>query len=644
MTDQPDSRPQRGAGDPAYTADHARNAHSPVPERTPDAITGPDAEPGRMRASTAASSSIGGQTHGWTAIRQERVFFHNVRVRGAAQFICNSGIAEELQRLITCSTGRRRTCTVEGFLVGCALASRMRNGAVQLNHVTDILYWGIDAEWRRRFGLDDKPDNAIGFEAAYAVTRRLFHRLMSVMDPSPLPKNKQILKEDARQIIAAADPDELRRRRELLDRVAGQILHASHASVQHLLQEHWDGSLGVDATVIGTPARGTSTRNPLTSTDPDAGWYTRSGDHADPHDPNPAGSSPATDQDRLRGGRSGKFLFGYDAAIAVARNPHHDPVPGRIGDPAEIPALIMGLRLSKPGHMPGQNGIAVLSDIVRRGHPAGYVGADAAYNGAKEQDWQLPLRAMGYRPVYSYTRKQLGTQAQAFGAHLNEGTWYCPDMPDLLVDATNDLINRKDDDPRKIDKQTWRARIDARQPYALPRKGKPDGEGHQRFLCPASAGKVQCPRKPTSLGADPALPLISIKHRPVQDPPICRQTSITIAPEHGAKHWQPHPYGSAEWQRIYGRLRNSVEGINGYAKQDTYEAIERASGRRIRGIAAQTFLLAFQLAHANQRKISSWLDTLPGLDGTPRRRARRRKTKALGTWTPTGHIDEPPAA
>ncbi|MCJ0873111.1 hypothetical protein [Streptomyces sp. AP-93] len=46
---------------------------------------------------------------------------------------------------------------------------------------------------------------------------------------------------------------------------------------------------------------------------------------------------------------------------------------------------------------------------------------------------------------------------------------------------------------------------------------------------------------------------------------------------------------------------------------------ERSRTRRIRKIAAQSLLLAFQIAHANERKTESWLATLP-LDGQPARR------------------------
>jgi hypothetical protein len=90
-------------------------------------------------------------------------------------------------------------------------------------------------------------------------------------------------------------------------------------------------------------------------------------------------------------------------------------------------------------------------------------------------------------------------------------------------------------------------------------------------------------------------------------------------------------YGDDQWQKVYFRLRNSVEGYNGYAKNPLAEAIEASGFRRIRGIAAQTILLAFQLAHANRRKIKSWVETLALNGERPRRRTHhRRRTKPTG--------------
>ncbi|MGW5063294.1 ankyrin repeat domain-containing protein [Streptomyces sp. NPDC004096] len=204
---------------------------------------------------------------------------------------------------------------------------------------------------------------------------------------------------------------------------------------------------------------------------------------------------------------------------------------------------------------------------------------------------------------------------------------------DKLWHAAADL------DQERIDRETWIKRIAARRSYRIMPKENPDSDGYQRMMCPAEAGKAQCPIKPHTVGRGIHLPLVDPEPNPTGPLRVCRQRTITISPEAGAKHWQALEYGGAEWQKVYFRLRNSVEGYNGYAKNPLAEGIESAGSRRIRGIAAQTILLAFQLAHANRRKIKKWLDTLALNSERPRRRTHhRRKTKEPRSWTPTGYL------
>jgi hypothetical protein len=240
---------------------------------------------------------------------------------------------------------------------------------------------------------------------------------------------------------------------------------------------------------------------------------------------------------------------------------------------------------------------------------------------------------MGHKPVYDYRADQLGKQDGTHGAILVEGRWYCPSMPQPLIDATINLH------AGRIDRDTWIRLIAARRGYRIMPKENADADGYQRMTCPAEAGKAQCPLKPDTLGRGIQLPLVDPDPSPTGPFKVCRQRTITISPEAGAKHWQALEYGGPEWQKIYFRLRNSVEGYNGYAKNPLAEGIESAGSRRIRGIAAQTILLVFQLAHANRRKIKKWLESLALGGERPRRRTHhRRKTKQPGTWTPTGHL------
>jgi hypothetical protein len=121
----------------------------------------------------------------------------------------------------------------------------------------------------------------------------------------------------------------------------------------------------------------------------------------------------------------------------------------------------------------------------------------------------------------------------------------------------------------------------------------------------------------------------------VTDPPkICTQQSITLPPDTSAKLRQELHFGSAEWAARYSTLRNTIEGINGIAKDGAYSALADASRRRLRGVAAQSILVALLLFATNVRKIESFLiHSEPDEEGTPRkRRVRRRTTRPIETW------------
>ncbi|QLE75260.1 hypothetical protein FGW37_29960 [Streptomyces rectiverticillatus] len=567
--------------------------------------------------------------HERTLPREARIA--DTDVEQALADVCDPSVRSELTGLLHQDLGRPRLLSVDGLLAGMQICADRHDGQVLLDRTTAILHWAISPGMRERFGIPERPDDAHGFEAGYAVVRRLFHRLVDAMDPSPLPKNHRLDKATARRLQAAADPAALQQHAALLLRTGNAVVDASLTRLRLHLDAHWDGSTALDATPVRTYSRGLRTTGPDLATDPDAGWYVREGDHRDP-DTLPA-PNPKKNSKRKR--TAAKAMFGYDATLAIARNPHRDgtPRPDGTADPRVPPAVVTGFTLDRPGHAPGPNAIRVLADVRRRGHPAGFLAGDRAYNNTAPDDFQLPARALGYRLVFDYRQDQLGLQAGTAGAQLIEGTWYCPALPKALVTATSDLHSEA------IDQETWIRRIAARLPFQLVPKQHPEHEGHQRMSCPAAAGRVQCLLKASSLGRDPRLPLADPKPSPAGPAKICAQQSITIPPEAGAQHHQALPYGSPDWQRVYFRLRNSVEGFNGFAKDPLHEAIEQAGTRRIRGIAAQTLLLAFQLAHANRRKIDRWLATIPPDGHPPRRRpTRRRPTRPLGIWTPAGHL------
>ena len=90
-------------------------------------------------------------------------------------------------------------------------------------------------------------------------------------------------------------------------------------------------------------------------------------------------------------------------------------------------------------------------------------------------------------------------------------------------------------------------------------------------------------------------------------PKIRTQDSITLPAEVGARYRQFFAHEANEWHGAHATFRNSNEGMNGFIKDGAHEAIDDPERRRIRGIAAQSVLVAFQLFAANIRKVNEFL-------------------------------------
>ena len=232
----------------------------------------------------------------------------------------------------------------------------------------------------------------------------------------------------------------------------------------------------------------------------------------------------------------------------------------------------------------------------------------------------MPLRALGYRLVGDYRDDQLGIQGQFAGAILVEGTWFCPSMPQSLIEATIDYR------AGRIDEETYRTRIEQRQRYAFRAKHKPTPDDNTAFMCPARGpgATATCSLATASTKAVP-LGMPTTRTR-IMDPPkhpdtcCTNKNSVTIpaappvtGPRGGrtrrndpAKYAQDVPFQSKEWRSLYG-LRNTVETFNSYTKSPTEEDLEQPARRRVRGYAFQVLLLTAMVAASNMRKINAWL-------------------------------------
>ena len=524
----------------------------------------------------------------------------------AAELTDRTGKAPVIEAALAHATGRPRPLPARAVLTAL-LCLVLDDRPLFLTEATRLLFCELSKASRRLLGVPGTVSGERAFLAAYRRVRYCFGQICSVMDPSPLPKNRRLTEQDLRARIKKMIPGQAQAARQQLEALANALLEASISVLDEEERAAFDGCTGLDATPVPLFSRGPSRRAGLSASDPDGGWYVREGDHRDRED--------------HTGRPLRKICWALEATIATTARPP--------GAPPATPNLAIGMAMTRPGEDPGGTGARVLASAAARGHKTGWLGYDRAYTQALPERFHLPARALGYHPVMDYRADQLGIQANTGGALLVEGSWYCPALPEPLITATARLRDHA------IDQAAYNAQIAARAPYQLKHKDGPDADGYERRSCPAlgSHPGLMCPLRETSLSPRDGRAKVL---QPPDDPPrICRQTAITIAPGTGARYRQDLPYGSPAWHARYATLRNTIEGLNGYLKDPAHQALAQPGRRRVRGIAAQSIFTALLLAAANIRKIRAWR-ALTADDTTRITRRARRRRASLPSYLPDG--------
>jgi hypothetical protein len=453
----------------------------------------------------------------------------------AAELIDRSGKAPVIEAALAHHTGRRRPLPARAVLAGL-LCLALDDRPLFLTEATRLLFCQLSPASRRLLGVTGAATGRRGFLAAYRRVRYCFHAILSVMDPSPLPKNRRLTPGQLAAKARKMNPGQARAARQRLEDFINSLIEASVLVLTEEERAASDGGTGLDATPVPLFSRGPSKHTGLCASDPDGGWYVREGDHRD-HEGN-------------TGKPLRKLAWALEATIATTARP-----PGSL---PSHPNLAIGLAMTRPGEDPGGTGARVLASAAARGHKAGWLGYDRAYTQALPERFHLPARALGYKPVMDYRADQLGIQASSGGALLAEGSWYCPALPEPLITATADLRDHL------IGTEGYQARVAARGPYQLKRKDGPDADGYQRLSCPATGDhpRLMCPLRQASL--TPRDGRAKVLQPPADPPRLCRQAAITIAPDIGARYRQDLPYGTPAWHERYATLRNTIEGLNGH--------------------------------------------------------------------------------
>jgi hypothetical protein len=525
----------------------------------------------------------------------------------AAELIDRSGKPPVIEAALAHRTGRRRPLPVRAVLTAL-LCLALGDRPLFLTEATRLLFCQLSPASRRLLGVTGTAADAPrAFKAAYRRVRYCFHAILSVADPSALPKNRRLTGDELKARTQPITPDQATAARDRLEALVNALLEASVSVLTEDERAAFDGGTGLDATPVPLFSRGPSRRAGLCASDPDGGWYVREGDHRERED--------------NTGKPLRKIFWALEATIAVTARPP--------GAPPVTPNLATAMAMARPGEDPGGTGARVLASVAARGHKTGWLGYDRAYTAAHPSRFHLPARALGYRPVMDYRADQLGIQASTGGAILVEGTWYCPALPEPLITATAGLRDHA------VTRELYDQQITARAPYQLKRKDSPDADGYQRLSCPATGSHpgLMCPLRRASLSPRDGRP--KVLQPPEEPPKICRQTAITIAPDVGARYRQDLPYASPAWHARYATLRNTIEGLNGYAKDPAHQALGQPARRRIRGIAACSLFTALLLMAANIRKIRTWRALTASPAAATAQRARRRRA-SLRDYLPDG--------
>jgi hypothetical protein len=524
----------------------------------------------------------------------------------AAALTGRSGKALVIEAALAHATGRPRPLPARAVLTAL-LCLALDDRPLFLTEATRLLFGQLSDASRALLGITGTAATQQAFLAAYRRVRYCFHQILKVADPSALPKNRRLTEDDLKARARPMTPAQAEAARGRLEALVNALLEASITVLTDDERAAFDGCTGLDATAVPLFSRGPSRRAGLCASDPDGGWYVREGDHREREDD--------------KGKPLRKICWALEATIATTARPP--------GAPPATPNLAIGLAMTRPGEDPGGTGARVLASAAARGHKTGWLGYDRACTQALPERFHLPARALGYSPVMDYRGDQLGIQANSQGALLVEGSWYCPALPEPLITATTRLRDHA------ITRELYDQQITARAAYQLKRKDGPDADGYQRLSCPATGAHpgLMCPLRQASLSPRDGRP--KVFQPPPEPPRTCTQTAITIAPDAGARYRQDLPCGSPAWHARYATLRNTIEGLNGYAKDPAHQALAQPARRRVRGIAAQSIFTALLLIAANIRKIRAWRALTADDKARVTRRARRRRA-SLRDYLPDG--------
>ncbi len=196
----------------------------------------------------------------------------------AAELIDRSGQAPVIEAALAHRTGRRRPLPARAVLTAL-LCLALDDRPLFLTDATRLLFGRLPEASRTMLGVTGTATTQRAFKAAYRRVRYCFHAIVSVADPSALPKNRRLTAGELEARSKPMTPGQATAARDRLETLVNALLEASVSVLTQDERAASGGCTGQDATPVPLFSRGPSTRAGLCASDPDGGWYVREGDH-----------------------------------------------------------------------------------------------------------------------------------------------------------------------------------------------------------------------------------------------------------------------------------------------------------------------------------------------------------------------------
>ena len=478
--------------------------------------------------------------------------------------------------------GRPRQLPVRTLVLGVLLAIADQRPA-HLNRVHQALVT-LGEQDQRRLGVlatTGRGEHSL----TYRQVERTFGSMVAAMDATPVPTFRGVDDQQRAEHLAA-------RRADLDTHTCERfLLSFSRVLVEASVADRWKAastSVAVDWTDHATWSRPVDADG--IAADPDATWG-----HRKPNTP---------------GAKHQPFFGYYGQAVTM--------VPDEDGPP--IPELIRRVALHPCNIDPPTALVDTLADMAGHGVTIGDVLADSGYAHRLAERWATPLRRLGARLIQDLHPHDRGRQGTHQGAICCNGNLYCPATPGSLLDISPLPPSATTDERAAHDRRCAEL---AR--YKLGRLSADDSDGYHRVGCPAAAGKLRCPLKPSSMTLGHQHPEI-LSPPQATSSPCCAQHSITVAPSVNAKSRQKHDYPSAAHRLSYAR-RTGVERSFSTLKDPATTDVRRGWCRLL-GRTKNLVMLSCAVVIRNLRIIAAF-ERRTANNAPQERQRKRRRHQAL---------------